>query len=507
MRAIAIPLVALAIFLIAAATPATAPTSTTVQPAAPDFSCSGNVHAQAIALWEHSLRGYFGRQISSGLDKKGNVYVLYYTQEELQPFVEMTRRCKDRQQIAELVETLSPAFAALRPLPNAPGTHGWVCRGGANCTPANHLLGNEVPLCSAQFLGLIGAVATDILEIIPASQRTIAEKAFVTNAATTMATQLDHWLSPAYFKQVTARAGMTPTDAKDGQSKYFFEDRDLWYMTSLSDLAELHQAGVKPDTAGAQAFKSLQAKRTQIGGMFNLFLARTKLINTPNGSRAEIDHGYWRNYADSKYAAYTASTSPVLCHKNMFGIMQKTYRIQSKADYIDPNLGWDLSHARRLVPALDTFVRNRSNLATVFGYTNSSFDPSKLQRAFANQIVDTIWNKDRQYPLFSNFWDGSNGWYRAGYENGTGGCRTGEAPYSLAWSFPTGSYPQWGAFNGTIQALGKQLYTLFNSKDPKAVAFVAKNYKQLKNPGKPIGTASITYYIWTLTFLSSMVGT
>jgi hypothetical protein len=507
MRTIATFLLALATFLIAAVQPATARTSANVQLATPDFSCSGNVRAQAITLWERSLRDYFGRQISSGLNKKGNVYVLYYVQEELQPFVEMTRRCKDRPQIAELVETLSPVFAALRPLPDAPATRGWVCTSGPICTPANHLLGKEVQLCSAQFLGLLGAIATDIVETVPSSQRTAAEKAFVTNATTTMATQLDHWLSPAYFKQVAARARMTPADAKDGQSKYFFEDRDLWYMTTLSDLAELHQAGIKPDAAGAQAFKSLQAKRTQIAGMFNLFLTRTQLTSTSGGSRAEIDRGYWRNYADSRYAAYTAPTSPVLCQKNLFGIMQKQFRVQSKPDYIDPNLGWDLSHARRLVPALDTFARNRSNLATVFSYSNPSFDPVKLQRAFASQIVGKIWNKDRQYPLFSNFWDGSNGWYRAGYENGTGGCRAGEAPYSLAWSFPTGSYPQWGAFNATIRALGRQLYTLFNSEDPKAVTFVSKYYNQLRNPGKPTGAASIVHDIWTLTFLSSMVGT
>lgn len=503
MRIIAIPLVALAIFLIGAPPSANARTSATPPPTSPDFSCTGTVHAQAIGLWEHALRGYYGNQISSGLNKEGNVYVLYNTQEELQPFVEMTRRCKDRQQIAELVDALSPVFASLRPLPDAPGTRGWVCTGGSTCTPANHLLGKEVQLCSAQFLGLLGAVATDIVETIPASQQTAAEKAFVVNAATAIATQVDNWLSPTYFKSVAARSQMSPADAKDGKSTYFFVDKDLWMMTSLADLAELHQAGIKLNGAGTQAFQSLQAKHSQIAGMFNLFLKRTTFTNTPSGPRAEIDRGYWRSYGDSKYAAYSAALSPVQCQKSVLGLMQKTFRVQSKAIYIDPNLGWDLSHARRLVPALDTFVRNRSNLAIVFSYHNESFDPAKLQRAFANQIVDKIWNKDSQYPLFSNFWDGSNGWYRAGYENGTGGCRQGEAPYSLAWSFPTGSYPQWGAFNSTIQSLSKQLYILFNSTAPKAVAFVTKYYSPLKNSGKPNSTQDI----WTLAFLSSIVGT
>jgi len=505
MRIITATLVSLTISLVASASP-NARASAATQPAALDLTCSGDVHAQAIDLWEHALRDFISKQISNGLNKEGDVYVLYNTQEYLQPFVEMTRRCKDRQQIAELVDALSPVFTSLQPLPDAPTTRGWLCTGGSTCTPANHLLGKEVQLCSAQFLGLLGAVATNIAETIPEAQRTAAEKAFLVDTATAIATQVDNWLSPAYFKGVDARSGMTAADAKDGQSKYFFLDRDLWFMTSLADLAELHLSGIKLTDAGALAFKSLQSKSGQIGSMFNLFLARTTLTDASNNQRAEIDRGYWRNYGDSKYAAYSAAISPVACQKNARGAMQKSLRVESKASYTDLNLGWDLSHARRLVPALDAFVRNRSNLATVFNYRNSSFDPAKLQRAFANQIVDTIWNKDRQYPLFSNFWDGSNGWYRAGYENGTGGCRPGEAPYSLAWSFPTGSYPQWGAFNSTIHSLSTQLYRLLNSTDPTATTFVTKYYPVLEKPGTPDSSAGSSHNIWALAFLSSMVG-
>ena len=508
MRFLTTPLIALAVFLAAVASPVIAqPASTATPSASLDLSCSGSVHSQAVSLWEHSLRSYFTKQIADGLNKEGDVYVLYNTQEELQPFVEMTRRCKDRQQIAELVAVLAPVFSSLRPLPDAPATLGWICTGGHTCTPANHLLGKEVQLCSAQFLGLIGALATDIVEVIPAAQRTETEKAFVANTATAIATQVDNWFSPTYFNGVNARLRMTPADAKDGLSIYFFEDRDLWFLTSLADLAELHQAGVVLNSEGLKAFKSMQAKRAQIGSLFNLFLARTVVANTSNGPRAEIDRGYERNYGDSKYAAYSAAVSPVLCQKNTLGLMQKTFRVENKASYIDPNLGWDISHARRLVPALDTFTRNQSNLATVFGYRYPSFDPARLQRAFANQIVDVIWNKDEHYPLFSNFWDGSNGWYRAGYDNGTGSCRPGEAPYSLAWSFPTGSYPQWGALNSTIRALNLQLYALFNSTDPKAQEFVSKYYPSLKDPGTPNSSQGSTHDIWSLAFLSSMTGT
>lgn len=505
MRAITICLLAQTLFFAAALLPTVARASNALASPATDFSCGGNVHAEAIALWEQSLRPYTSEQIIRGLNRQGDVYVLYNSQIQLQSFVEMTRRCKDRKQIAELVDALSPAFDSLEPLPSAPATRGWVCKGGTTCTPVNHLLGKEVQLCSSQFLGLLGAVATTITEIIPQGQRSNAERAFLGDAATAMATQLDNWLSPAYFKQVAARKAMTPADAKDGQSKYFFLDRDLWFMTSLADLAELHQAGIMPDGAGAEAFKSLQTKHEQIAAIFDLFLARTTLSDAANGQRAEIDRGYWRNYADSKYAAYHADLSPVLCQKNAMGLMQKTFRVESKESYIDPDLGWDLSHARRLVPALDTLIRNQSNLAIVFGYRNTGFDPVRLQRAFANQIVDKIWNKDRQYPLFSNFWDGHNGWYRAGYENGTGSCRPGQRPYSLAFAFPTGSYPQWGSFNSTILSLSKRLYLLLHSTDPAAKAFMGKYYRALHVPISPSAASGRKPDTVTLAFLASLV--
>ncbi|MBD8872855.1 hypothetical protein [Rhodanobacter sp. DHB23] len=466
-----------------------------------DFSCSGPVHNEAISLWEHGLRNYFADQIKDGLTVKGDVYVLYYTQEDLQPFVEMTRRCKDHVQIAELVAVLSPALDSLKSLPESPASKGWICTGGSTCTAANHLLGHEVQLCSAQFLGLLGAVATDIVETIPENQRSSTEKAFVSDAGSTIADQINRWLSPDYFKWVADRLKMTPASVVDSQSKYFFADRDLWFMTSLADLAELHQAGIRLDTAGTNSFNSLQSKRQQIAGMFDLFLTRTTLTNTSNGIRAEVDRGFWRNYSDSKYALYNTAASPVACNKDSTGHMQKSIRVESKSSYIDANVGWDISHARRLVPALETFVRNRTALATIFGYHNTAFDPAKLQQAYAHQIADTIWNKDSQYPLFSNFWDGSNGWYRSGYNNGTGSCTTGDAPYGLAWSFPTGGYPQWGAFNNTIRDLGMRIFILSNSDDPKAKAFMAKNYPQI------LPSTSTTNQIWRLAMISSLVDT
>jgi len=468
-----------------------------------NFSCDGPVHAEVLATWQHVVRPYFTQQIDVGLNKIGDVYVLYNIQEEAQDFVEMTRRCKDAQAIDQLASTLEPAFSSLRPLPGSPDVQGWVCSGGHTCTSSNHLLGTEVQLVSTQFLGLIGAVATDIVEDIPAGRRTPAETTFLTSAASAVATQVNHWLSPDYFHHVSDRLRMRPGEDRGGSSSYFFEDRDLWLMTALSDLSELYQAHVEFTAAGAQAMTDLRTKNRQIAGLFNLFLQRVTLSDTPNGPRAEIERGYESNVAENRYARYSGARSPVLCSKQPSGTMQSSLQVAPQPSYVDPRMGWDISHARRLVPALATFARNRSNIQSTFGYSNPDFDPIELQHAFANQIVDEIWSRSSQFPRFSNFWDGNDGWYRAGYENGTGSCAAGTPPYGLSWSIPTGGYLAWGTFNGTMAAIGRSLYHLLYAGDPESRAFVDRFYPQIATQG-PAGN-SMSNRLWRFTMLSSLV--
>ena len=139
----------------------------------------------------------------------------------------------------------------------------------------------------------------------------------------------------------------------------------------------------------------------------------------------------------------------------------------------------------------------------VFGYSNRRFDPAALRRAFANQVAAKIWNHDGLYPLFSNYWDGSNRWYRVGYENGTGECQAGTPPYDLGWSIPTGGYLEWSDVNPTIRALGKRLYEQTNAQDARSRAFVGKFYRQFAARPETGNTSSD---VWRLTMLSSLIG-
>jgi hypothetical protein len=82
-----------------------------------DFSKNGEIHDQVIHSWNIYYLDYFASEIKKRLFQNGDVYVLYDVQiGGLQSFEEMTRRCKDTRQIAELVDLLSPVFSALKPV-------------------------------------------------------------------------------------------------------------------------------------------------------------------------------------------------------------------------------------------------------------------------------------------------------------------------------------------------------------------------------------------------------
>lgn len=470
----------------------------------PDFSSTGNIHKEVIQIWESYLKNYYSQYLQKGLIENGNVYILYNMQEFLQSFVEMTRRCKDVQQINELTQVINPVFGALRPNPKSPDELGWICTGGGECTVANHLLGNEVQLCSAQFLGLLGALATTITETIPIEKRTQDEKIFLTNSFNTMASQVNFWLSPAYFEGIKKRLAMTPEDVKNGASNYFFEDRDLWFMTTLSDLSELYQSGIIPTGSYAKTFRTLRGKVSGIAALFDLFVHRTSIFKTSIGNRAELDRGYWRLYFDNRFALYEGKDAPLSCEPLGNKQWKKTVQVPWNSSFIDPNMGWDISHSRRLVPALETFERNQKNIAKVYGYRNPAFDPTALATAYANQIVAKIWNHDRKYPLFKNYWDGSNGWYRVGYNNGTGSCDPGYPPFYLTTSIPDCGYPQWGTFNQTLHNICLTFYNLIQSDSIGAKSFISKYYSAYLMP-KTKGEDLKIHNIWWMSFLSSMV--
>lgn len=445
-----------------------------------DFAKGGKVHRKALELWDSHYRDYWTKQIQQRLIEQGDVYVLYDVQiGGLQSFVEMNRRCGDAQVLREVAAILSPTFAQLRPIAGENSTNGWVCTGGTIC-PAYNLMDKEVPLCSSQFLGLLGAVATAMTEAIPAHQLTETDKNFLAQTYNTIAVHLNRWFDRSYFSSVSRRAAISQEDIKDGSSRFFFTDRDLWYLTALSDFSDLHQKGVRASGEdGKTAFAELLQKKEGIGKAFDLFLTRLSLTPTASGPAADLDKGYWRLFFDNRYALYTGDQKPVIWVKKADGNFEMETQVPWDSSYLSKDAGWDISHARRLVPALEAFARNGENIRELWGYDREEFDTPAIRKAFANQMVEKIWNKDLEYPLFTNYWSGDNGWYRVAYAAHTGRQFSGYPPYGLSNSIPEGGYPIWSTAHPTLGAIFRRLYELANSEDPEAQEFMSKHYSAL----------------------------
>jgi hypothetical protein len=130
-----------------------------------------------------------------------------------------------------------------------------------------------------------------------------------------------------------------------------------------------------------------------------------------------LDPGICTVCADSQWAGYTGPVSPALANPPI------------PVAYVR-NVGWDVSHARRFAH----YILALEDLAARISLPE--YD-AKSGAELANQIFYAVFNGDYQQPLFSNFIDGSKGWYRVGYG---GPADPGYAPGTLSSSVPFGGY-------------------------------------------------------------------
>lgn len=457
-----------------------APARAAAVPAAP-FACGGAVEARTWQLWDAQGRAFMrGQLIGARLKDQGDTYALYDIQIEFHNLMMMAQRCGRLDRLMQLADDLMPVFDTLEPLDGDATKPAWICRGGAVCNARNRLVNTEVMLVSAQGLGLFTALADALAHAPVASVR---NHPFVARTAQVAVTHLLRWGHAKERTRWMQLAGASPQDVKNGSSELFFTDQPLWQIGMHAHLAGI--AAARPEVLQAVAAPGSKAHSELVDGMAALlrFFERRISLQTVQSDRlagsaqvADLDAGYWRLYADNRLAGYTGSQGPALCEPVQGGGMRA--RVLVDATKVPPvkNLGWDFSHARRLVQVLDALQRNRHALQAWYGLAPDRLPAPDLPQAFAAQLAAGVWNGDAQQPLFANYWGGANGWYRVAYDNGTGACYAGYPPFGLSNSFPTGGYAIWGAYYPVIDDLARSIYALADSADPAAVAFIRKHY-------------------------------
>jgi hypothetical protein len=431
------------------------------------FACGGSVEQRLWALWDGGARDAVRTQlIEKRLLRTGDTYALYVLQTTLGNLVAMADRCGRHSRLVQLADLLLPVFKGLETLP-PPHEHqqGWVCRGGSLCTKANRRLGREVPLVSLQGLGLF----TDLAARLHAqSDSTLQRHPFVRLTASAAQGHLERMATPALRDSLRRRLRAKPEDVTGNSSELLFTSFDIWRYTIAINTAAF----------SSQSWRPSPAVRAVVHDTAQLFAQRTVIDRTTSSPRASLDAGFWDHRVDHAYAGYEGSVSPVQCVKHN-GQLRPVPRNPPISPQPVANMGWDISHARRLVPLFDAVERHRLKTLLRYGLPAGSLPSAEVRAAYANQLVDVIWNQDQQRPLFTNYWSGANGWYRVAYNPGNGDCRTGAPPYGLTSAFAQGGFLTWGGTHEILRKLGERIYRLSLSTVSIDQAWMKTYYPQL----------------------------
>lgn len=445
-----------------------------------DFLCGGRVESEVWQLWDTSARGYLStQQLSNRLQEQGDVYALYDIQTYTHNLVDMARRCKRIDRMKELGDFFGLAYSFLESAPEGKTGFAWVCKGGAICNEKNRLINREVMLVSLQFLSLTASVANSL-----SFSYSHPRSEFVVRTAIASIEHLQRYADSEEMSMLDKRLAAQAQDVTNESSALFFTDKPLWMIAIYADMAGILQSNPSLSSDAKLSKNQLQAMRAHLIKLLKLFGARITIKDVIGRDGravklAELDRGFWRLFADNRYAGYAGIKKPVTCIHQPDGSFQIITSVDAASLRPVSDLGWDISHARRLVHAFDAMERNRVALQKVFGITAADLPSDKTMHAFAQQLTVNVWNGDADYPLFSNYWSGANGWYRVAYDNGTSRCMEGYPPFGLSDSFATGGYASWGRYAPEIRPLGRRLYRLSVSDEEAASLFIDKYYPGL----------------------------
>lgn len=475
------------------------------------YACGGEVESRAWRLWDEQGRPYLKAQLlHARLEQQGDTYALYDIQIVFHNLQAMAQRCGRNDRLVQMADDLLPLFDLLQPLPGGKdGERAWVCRGGLVCNERNRLVNTEVMLVSAQGLGLLSALARSL-----AASPNLQARAhpFIDKAVQTGLQHLQRWGGAQQRSRWAKMAGATPDDVKDGSSALFFTDHVMWQMVIYAHLAGI--AAVQPDWfADARPGTPTHTQHSfNLTAMLRLFNARISLTNVESphfGSVkvADMDAGFWRLYSDNRFAGYAGTTPPAVCKPALpsaapaqtTGPSRMESHLQVDPSTIRPvqNLGWDISHARRLVQFFDAFTANRHALQAWWDLQHNDLPAPDLPKAFAAQLLTKVWNGDITTPLFTNYWSGAYGWYRVAYDNGTGRCFQGYKPSGLSDSFPTGGYAQWASYYPLLGVVAQSIYKRAQSVKKDDAKFIGDNYAGLvvaKNTNRKLNIQEMMFW-------------
>lgn len=408
----------------------------------------------ADGLWT----GFKKIRRDSGLNAANYPQVLYDQQLLTQPLFEYAARKNNLDVVNDIVELCLLALNTLK----SQSTYRYFDAGGYKTLPLPQSRrmwidseGTEIVLDSAQFLGYVARIIGKLIDV-PTDKRSAGMNRFLDEFPSIAVEHFERWSTDRIFEvsgwncgpmgrynlQEFIQAKINHQLGNRFSYCNWLSDGEMWMAVGMAELLAAQEKSDKVSLTATQ----ISLFSSVISLFMTLLVQRiheTALQDFAGNDvvGATLDPGVWHDHPEFSYVGNEGSTYP----------QTKSLPVLSISE--------DISHARRLVQLFDSLVPYVKRL----GITLPIED---VARKFANQILYHVFTGDFRKPLFRNFLDGSNGWYRVGYAVGNG---FGYAPYSLSYEWLASGYCTWKKYQPGIEQLCDAVWNMATSSDPEVI--------------------------------------
>jgi len=444
---------------------------------------NSDYYEQIRSLW-FQLKPEYQKWVTDSADSP---YNLYYIQGETNNLLKYTGHCQDLYILDELATLYLGAIDTLDKTDDYIFYYypdwSWM-RCSSHKLPKKHQMwlddtGLESILVSSQFLYLISDALNIIIKIEP-EQQTPEMQNMIDSYPEILLAHYDRWIfnNLGPFQVRGWGCKVNGKYVKSGMNHLEFiekkmnrhlgdlnspsycnsvTDTDMWIIAGATNLTAMYQSNIKFTPITPEKYRRF-AKYIRTGVELLKSRVTYRLLQDWDGKPvqgANFDLGAWDDHPAYEYAGCKATIYP------------KHY-IDKKIKFKIKGVGWDLSHARRFVHVFDTLYEN--NKITGLGFPDKIF-----MNRLSNQFLYGAFNGDFSKPLFTNFIDGTNGWYRVGYEKRIG---FGYGLWDMSISALTGGFSLWSRYNNNYGKLYCALVEMLNSNKPEVQKHVEEHYEK-----------------------------
>lgn len=346
--------------------------------------------------------------------------------------------------------------------------------------------GDEELISSAQFLFVVSFAINKIVSI-PLLKRTKTMNLFLKSFQPILSSHYKRWITGVKEKggeKVLGSFSRRGWGCKDNQENYIYARtlnqmigelgeesyHGATYCNVIADPSLLIISGVGYYLAGLDNLQNTytipqkKALTTFFIKSINILKQRFK-ENTLQDSKNKtisilsFQEGYWFGHPDYYYSDYNNLNFPT-----------------EKEKKSNLSIGIDVNHASRVIYLLEMLEENKNKFHLKFPSQNE-------MEMFTNSFFYNVFNQNYEKPLFKNFMNGSNGWFRVNYSSEKG---YGYPPYKVGSEGALlGGYPRLAKYNKELEDVFIQLFKKLNSNKKEDRAFIHQFYeKSLWTEGK-----------------------